>query len=118
ADGGGAVDCPDAHDCGHIGGIHPDHLFCQKADHMSSESYINRPNRPLQLYAIIFLIVLYVPVLFLPLFSFNDSVYVKFPLEGFTLQWYKELFGRPAVWAALSNSLKVGIVVSIISTAL
>lgn len=85
---------------------------------MSSQSYINRPNRPLQLYAVIFLIVLYVPVLFLPLFSFNDSIYVKFPLEGFTLQWYKELFGRPAVWTALMNSVKVGIAVSIISTAL
>ena len=83
-----------------------------------SQSYINRPNRPLQLYAIFFLIVLYVPVLFLPLFSFNDSIYVKFPLEGFTLQWYRELLGRTAVWAALMNSIKVGVVVSIISTGL
>ncbi|MBC7180889.1 MAG: ABC transporter permease, partial [Roseovarius sp.] len=31
-------------------------------------NYINRPNRPLQLYAVLFLIVLYVPVLFIPLF--------------------------------------------------
>ena len=50
-----------------------------------SESYINKPNRPLQLYALIFLCFLYIPVLFLPLFSFNDSIYVKFPMEGFTL---------------------------------
>lgn len=85
---------------------------------MSSKSYINKANRPLQLYAIIFLIVLYVPVLFLPLFSFNDSIYVKFPLEGFTLQWYHELMGREAVWTALMNSVKVGVAVSIISTAL
>ena len=85
---------------------------------MSTESYIRKPNRPLQLYAVIFLILLYVPVLFLPLFSFNDSIYVKFPLQGFTLQWYGELFQRDAVWNALWNSVRVGVVVSIVSTTL
>ena len=35
---------------------------------MSSGSYIGRQSRPLQIYAVIFLIVLYVPVLFIPLF--------------------------------------------------
>ncbi len=53
--------------------------------------------------------MLYVPVLFLPLFSFNDSIYVRFPLEGFTLQWYVELLHRDAVWNALWNSVKVGV---------
>ena len=85
---------------------------------MSTESYIRRPNRPLQVYAVIFLIFLYVPILFLPLFSFNDSIYVKFPLKGFTLQWYVELFNREPVWAALMNSIKVGVSTAIISTGL
>jgi spermidine/putrescine transport system permease protein len=83
-----------------------------------STSYINRPNRPLQIYAVIFLIFLYVPVLFLPLFSFNDSIYVKFPIEGFTLEWYHQLMERDAVWAALGNSIKVGIATAIFSTTL
>ena len=64
----------------------------------------------------IFLIVLYVPVMFLPLFSFNDSLYVKFPLTGFTFQWYIELWDRDAVWNALMNSIRVGAVVSVVST--
>ncbi|WP_422002026.1 ABC transporter permease [Roseovarius mucosus] len=81
-------------------------------------SYIKRPNRALQLYAVLFLIVLYVPVLFIPLFSFNDSIYVRFPLQGFTLQWYGELWTREPVWNALWNSVKVGLVVSVISTVL
>ncbi len=81
-------------------------------------TYIKRPNRPLQFYAILFLIVLYVPVLFIPLFSFNSSIYVRFPLEGMTLQWYQELWERDSMWAALYNSIKVGIVVAIISTIL
>jgi len=83
---------------------------------MSETSYIKRPNRPLQFYAALFLIVLYTPVLFLPLFSFNDSLYVKFPLTGFTFQWYGELMDREPVWAALMNSIKVGITTAIIST--
>jgi len=83
---------------------------------MSSGSYIKRPNRPLQVYAAIFLVVLYVPVLFLPLFSFNDSIYVKFPLSGFTTKWYFELWDRAPVWNALENSLKVGFVVATLST--
>lgn len=81
-------------------------------------SYIKRPNRALQVYAVLFLIVLYVPVLFIPLFSFNDSIYVRFPLQGFTLQWYGELWTREPVWNALWNSVKVGLVVSVISTVL
>lgn len=83
-----------------------------------SGTYIKRPNRALQFYAALFLIVLYVPVLFIPLFSFNDSIYVRFPLEGFTLQWYTELWTREPVWAALWNSIRVGVVVAVLSTVL
>lgn len=85
---------------------------------MSDVSYIRRPNRFLQVYAIVFLVVLYVPVLFIPLFSFNDSLYVRFPLTGFTTKWYVELWTREPVWNALMNSVKVGVVISIISTVL
>jgi spermidine/putrescine transport system permease protein len=85
---------------------------------MSDGSYIQRPNRPLQVYAALFLIVLYVPILFLPLFSFNASIYVRFPLEGFTTEWYRQLFQRDALWAALRNSLYVAFTVSLITTAL
>lgn len=85
---------------------------------MNDGSYIQRPNRPLQVYAALFLIVLYVPILFLPLFSFNASIYVRFPLEGFTTEWYRQLFLRDALWAALRNSLYVALTVSLITTVL
>jgi len=84
----------------------------------NNTSYINRPNRPLQVYAVIFLIFLYVPVLFLPLFSFNDSIYVRFPIEGFTVKWYGELMNRQPVWDALMNSIKVGMATAAFSTTL
>lgn len=85
---------------------------------MNDGSYIQRPNRPLQVYAAVFLIVLYVPILFLPLFSFNTSIYVRFPLEGFTTQWYRDLFQRDSILQALRNSLTVALTVSVASTAL
>lgn len=85
---------------------------------MRTGSYIRRPNRALQVYAVLFLVVLYVPVLFIPMFSFNDSIYVRFPLKGFTLQWYSELLSRQALWNSLWNSVRVGLVVSVISTVL
>lgn len=85
---------------------------------MSKGSYISRPNRSLQLYAYLFLVVLYTPVLFIPLFSFNDSIYVRFPLQGFTTNWYLDLMSRDSVWKAMWNSVRVGISVAIVSTIL
>ena len=43
---------------------------------MSEVAYIDRPNQPLKVYAITYLIFLYGPILFLPLFSFNDNTYI------------------------------------------
>ena len=57
-------------------------------------------------------------MLFLVLFSFNDSIYVKFPLEGFTTKWYADLFHNEPMFAALINSLKVGAVTSVLATVL
>ena len=85
---------------------------------MKDVSYIDRPNRPLHVYALFYLAFLYIPVLFLVLFSFNDSIYVKFPLEGFTTKWYADLFHNEPMFAALINSLKVGAVTSVLATVL
>lgn len=85
---------------------------------MKRGSYLQRPNRPLQIYAVVFLIVLYLPVLLIPIFSFNDSIYVRFPLSGFTTQWFVELWNRQPVWNAFWNSIRVGVTVAIISTIL
>lgn len=72
----------------------------------------------LKIYAIFYLIFLYVPVLFLPLFSFNDSAFIAFPLSGFTTQWYAALADDVDMLHALGNSLKVGSVAALLSTVL
>jgi len=70
----------------------------------------------LSIYALFYLAFLYVPVLFLPLFSFNDSAFIAFPLTRFTLRWYHEMLSDVALGRALVNSLKVGCAVALLST--
>lgn len=77
-----------------------------------------RKDRALLAYAIGYLAFLYVPVLFLPLFSFNDSLFISFPLTGFTTRWYASLAGDSAMLHALGNSLKVGAATALLSTLL
>ena len=69
-------------------------------------------------YSVLYLVFIYLPVLFLPLFSFNDGIYVAFPLKGFTTRWYAEMVGNAALLQALTNSLMVGGTVAVIATVL
>lgn len=85
---------------------------------MSVGSGSRRRGGGLAAYSILYLVFLYVPVLFLPLFSFNDSFYITFPLKGFTLQWYAQLVENDSLLRALGNSLKIAAVVAVISTIL
>lgn len=75
-------------------------------------------NRPLGAYALVYLLFLYLPVLFLPIFSFNDSIYISFPLKGFTLEWYRSMAGNAPMLAALGNSVRVAFTTALISTLL
>jgi spermidine/putrescine transport system permease protein len=75
-------------------------------------------NRSLSAYAFAYLAFLYVPVLVLPVFSFNNSEFIAFPLSGFTTRWYAGLAADTAKQHALGNSLKVGLVTSLLSTLL
>ncbi|MGB7243134.1 MAG: ABC transporter permease [Sulfitobacter sp.] len=72
----------------------------------------------LRAYVLLYLAFLYIPVLFIPLFSFNDGTIVAFPLKGFTLQWYGELAEADTLIQALFNSLLVGVVTALASTSM
>jgi spermidine/putrescine transport system permease protein len=74
--------------------------------------------RGLLFYAFAYLAFLYVPVLVLPVFSFNNSEFIAFPLSGFTTRWYAALAADSAMQHALANSLKVAIVTALFSTIL
>jgi spermidine/putrescine transport system permease protein len=85
---------------------------------MKSVSYMERTNRPLRTYAFLFLAFLYVPVLFLPLFSVNDSIYVSFPIKALTTKWYEQMISYEPMHAALMNSIKVAVATAVLGTIL
>jgi spermidine/putrescine transport system permease protein len=70
----------------------------------------------LRIYTIGYLIFLYAPILLLPLFAFNDSKVIAFPLSGFTTSWFSQMWADDNLWKALKNSLIVSGSVSILST--
>ena len=61
---------------------------------------------------------LFIPALFVVLFSFNDSQFWSFPLRGLTTRWYVELLDRPDAMTALRNSVGVAITTVVLSVAL
>ncbi|WFP75712.1 ABC transporter permease [Mesorhizobium sp. WSM4906] len=70
----------------------------------------NAGGRWLGLYVLAYLVFLYLPILLIPLFSFNDSIQAAFPLQGFTFGWYETLYDNPALSGALANSLVIGVI--------
>lgn len=67
-------------------------------------------------YVIAYIIFLYLPVVLIPLFSFNNSIQAAFPLKGFTLEWYRMLIGNEAIATALGNSLMIALCAAAIAT--
>jgi len=49
----------------------------------------------------------YLPIAVLTLFSFNASKLMAFPLSGFTLSWYEDLFGNAAFLGGFVTSFLV-----------
>ena len=58
---------------------------------------------------------LYLPIVILVVFFFNDSSVTSFPLAGFTLRWYHAFLGNAAMLKALANSLTVAVFATAIS---
>ena len=69
-------------------------------------------------YTVAYLVFIYLPVLLLPIFSFNDAIYVAFPMKGFTLKWWAELATQTNMLKALWHSFIVVVPVCLISTTL
>ncbi len=58
---------------------------------------------------------LYTPIVLLIVFSFNASK-SRAVWEGFTLDWYRELFADRKIIAALQNTLSIGLIAAAVST--
>lgn len=66
-------------------------------------------------YLLIVMCFLYLPILFLVVFSFNSGeTMVNF--EGFSMQWYQELFSDLDLFLVILNTLILGLVSSLLAT--
>ncbi|SLN42463.1 Inner membrane ABC transporter permease protein YdcV [Aquimixticola soesokkakensis] len=70
----------------------------------------------LKLYAILYLIFLYAPIFLLPLFAFNSSTIIAFPLQSFTTQWFSALADIPEMHKAVLNSLRIAATSAVLAT--
>jgi spermidine/putrescine transport system permease protein len=78
---------------------------------------IGRTPVPLRAFYVAMLVVLYLPIGLLFVFSFNDATSLSFPLAGFTTEWYGSVLGNGPMLAAARNSLVVGIASATLATA-
>ena len=69
------------------------------------------PRRPrvLATYFVVLVVLLYMPLGVLLLFSFNAATSLSFPLQDLTLHWYQRLFDSPEVLRAARNSVIVAL---------
>src|SRR6202008_1797244 len=61
----------------------------------------------LSAYAVAFVLFLYLPIVLVVLFAFNESSFVGFPITGLTTSWFGVVFDNPDVIAAFWTSLEV-----------
>ncbi|NKX46120.1 ABC transporter permease [Roseicyclus persicicus] len=73
---------------------------------------------PLGVFAGLYLMVLYAPIVLLPMFAFNSGTIIAFPLQGFTLNWFAALLDTPALHEATLNSLIIAVSTAIFATIL
>ena len=69
------------------------------------------------LYAFVIFAFLFIPIVAMVLFSFNDSRLTA-EWHGFTTKWYYVLLGKSGIWTAFYNSVLVALVVTILSALL
>ena len=88
---------------------------------MSGSEHINR-NRAvdwgLRAYILLAYGFVFAPIAASFVFSFNSDRFPSIPLGEFSLDWYRAVASDPLVWEGLRNTLTVGVIVGVISTAL
>ncbi len=74
-------------------------------------------NKLKKVYVFLIFTFLYAPIIFLMVFSFNDSK-LKTTWIGFTFKWYKELFRNEEILTAFINTIMVALIATVIATIL
>ncbi len=69
----------------------------------------------LRIGTVVTLLFLYVPLLVVVIYAFNESVSQAWPPTGFTTIWFRLAFGDAVVWDALLESLKIAAAVTVLA---
>ena len=77
-----------------------------------------RNSLPLKSYYFGLIALLYLPIAILFLFSINANTFLSFPLQGLTLEWYRQLLASEALLRSARSSLIVATGSSLTSTLL
>ena len=72
----------------------------------------------IRIYAVFGFTYLFIPVAYTLVFSFNDSGESNIAWKGFTLEKWQNPCGAPDVCTALGNSLKIGLIATLVATVL
>ncbi len=74
-----------------------------------------KPSIWLRLFSSLVYAYIYLPILLLIIFSFNKQK-LNVSWEGFSLQWYQELFRNQQILLAVRNSLTIALVSTLVAT--
>jgi len=85
---------------------------------MSDIAVSRNGRRVLNVWFAVLLVFLYVPLLLLLIFSFNDNNLPVFPLRGFTTQAYQDFASNPELRAAVVTSAKIAALSSVVAVIL
>ena len=83
---------------------------------MPVSRYAGAMRRSLRLWFGALMVFLYLPIVFMIAFSFDESQTPGLPITGFTLHWYDVLLGNRVLLRAVGNSITVAMVVAILAT--
>lgn len=86
----------------------------------------DRPQTPLErtvraatyIFTAAMIVFLVLPVAVVLPLSFTSGQLLIFPLPGWSLQWYQDFFTNPVWTGALRNSVAIGVIVTLLATAL
>ena len=75
-------------------------------------------DRVMLVYFMLVIVLLYLPIMAVVLYSFNSGSGLSFPLAGFSLHWFSVLLKDTQAIRALSESVQLGLITMVITTTL
>jgi len=70
----------------------------------------------IRLYTILVYVFMFAPIAVVLLLAFNSSEFASFPMTGFSLRWFRELFQNDAIIRAFKTSFSVALLASTVAT--